>query len=292
VGEVGDPDLSGEPGEGDQPKLSGDLEPVDRWLLSRLCATERAVRAAYDTYNLLEACQQLQRFFWNNVCDWYLEICKSRLQDAERRAVPQWVLLTCFEAFLKMLHPVMPHLTEELYANLPIAGKSDFLMTTSWPELPAEYDDPSVESELDRIFEITVELRSLRATLDIAAMKPIPVAFYEGDLDGGSAIVASQAWVQELKPGRPTGEKFISSTVAGVDLHLPVTGLIDAEKMLADLDRDEKKLAAEKVQVEQRLSNPSFVERAKPEAVEKERIRLADIEARLVSIDQRRELFA
>jgi valyl-tRNA synthetase len=273
------------------PPEPANLENVDKWLLSRLYATEQVVRSAYDSYNLQEACQALQRFFWNSVCDWYLEISKSRLQDPAQRQTPQWVLLTCFEAFLKMLHPVMPHLTEELYSHLPLADKSDLLMSASWPALPSHFENEPVEVELERVFEITVAMRALRASIDISAMKPIPIAYFEGDLQSGVEVLRSQAWIEDLRPGRPEGEKLISASVAGVILHLPITGLIDSEKLLADLERDEKKLAAEKIQVEQRLSNPTFVERAKPEAVEKDRSRLIELEAKLESIQKRRELF-
>ncbi len=273
------------------PEEPKELEPIDKWLLSRLYATEQTVRSAYDSYNLQEAGQALYRFFWSNVCDWYLEISKSRLQDETKRSTPQWVLLTSFDAFLKMLHPVMPHLTEELHSHLPLRNKSELLMGAQWPELPSRFQQPQVEAEVERVFEVTVALRALRAILDIAAMRPVPIAYYEGDLGAGADVLASQAWVQELRRGRPEGEKFISASAAGVDLHLPVTGLIDAPKLMADLERDEKKLTAEKEQCEQRLSNPSFVDRAKPEAVEKERTRLAELEARLESIRRRRELF-
>jgi valyl-tRNA synthetase len=274
------------------PNEPKELEPIDRWLLSRLYSTEQTVRTAYDGYNLQEACQALYKFFWGNVCDWYLEISKSRLQDEAQRSTPQWVLLTCFEAFLKMLHPVMPHLTEELYSHLPLAGKGELLMASRWPELPERFHEPTVEAEVERVFEVTVALRALRAALEIPAMRAIPVAYYEGDLGAGVSIVSSQAWVEELKPGKPEGEKFISAPATGVVLHVPITGLIDAPKLLADMERDEKKLTAEKAGCEQRLGNPSFVERAKPEAVEKERARLADIEARLASIASRRELLS
>jgi valyl-tRNA synthetase len=268
------------------------LDKVDKWLLSRLHATEETVRHAYNGYNLQEACQALQKFFWNSVCDWYLEICKSRLQDPKRRETPQWVLLTCFEAFLKMLHPVMPHLTEELYSHLPLDNKSPLLMASSWPQIPANFHDAEAETEMEKIFEFTVAFRALRASIDISAMKPVPTAYFEGDLGEALEIVQSQAWIENLKQGKPTGEKLISGTAAGISLHLPITGLIDTEKLLADMQRDDKKLREEKEQVEKRLGNPTFVERAKPEAVEKDRNRLQEIQAKLEAIEARRKLLA
>jgi valyl-tRNA synthetase len=273
------------------PPETAKLELIDVWLLSRLVRTEEIVRAALATYDMQEACQALHRFFWANVCDWYLETCKPRLQNEQTRSTPQWVLIQCFDAFLKMLHPVMPHLTEELYSYLPIKDRSEFLMSASWPKLSPEYLNPEAEGIVERAFEVTVAFRALRASLDVSAMKPLPVAYYEGDLQGCESIVASQAWFGELKPGRPDGQKHLSSVAAGVEIYLPLAGAVDSAKLLLDLDRDERKALDEKAQSESRLANSSFLERAKPEAVEKERQKLIDLAARLESIRQRRELF-
>ncbi len=266
------------------------LETVDKWILSRLYVTEREVRQAYDRYDLQSACQALFRFFWSELCDWYIEVSKPRL-NSDAKTTPQWVLVTCLEAFLKMMHPVMPHITEELYQHLPIDGKSPFLMASDWPVIPESFNSPEEETRIERVFEITRGLRALRASLDLTPMKPIPTAFYEGDLEGGEPVLASQAWVENLQKGKPEG-KAISSAVAGVTLHLPLTDdLIDVEKLLTGLEREEKKLIDESTKLQQRLNNPQFVERAKPEIVERERLQLTELKAKLASVQDRRKLF-
>jgi valyl-tRNA synthetase len=267
-----------------------DLQPVDQWLLSRLHATERTVRESYDGYDLQTACQALYRFFWSELCDWYIEVSKPRLNDPAQRETPQWVLLTALEAFLKMLHPVMPHLTEELYSHLPLPDKAPFLMIAPWPELPAEYAQPEVEASVERAFEVTRSLRALRAGLDVAAMKPIPAAYYEGDLAGIEAIVASQAWVTELRAGKPE-EKVVSTTAVSVDLHVPVAGLVDPEKERARLDKEETKTSDDLAKLEARLANPQFVERAKPEVIERDRAAAEELRDKLQKIRERRQLF-
>lgn len=274
------------------PQKPEKLEDVDRWLLSRLYATEKAVKAAYGSFDLQSACQALYRFFWNEVCDWYIEVSKPRMNDAAQRTTPQWVLLTVFDAFLKMLHPVMPHITEEIYAHLPLPNKAKFLMSAAWPELPAEFDQPEVETRIERVFETTRTLRALRASLDLKAMHHIPVAYYEGDLEGSEAVLASQAWIQDLRVGKPEGEKVVSASVSGITLHLPITGLVDAEKMVVDLDKQILKTTDEAAKLRNRLSSPAFVEKAKPEVVERDRAALAELEARLASLQERKKLFA
>ena len=270
------------------PREPATLDAVDEWLLSRLVRTERLVREAYDGYDLQGACAALYRFFWNEVCDWYIEVSKSRLADEAQRATPQWVLLRVFDAFLTMLSPIMPHLTEELYSRLP--GSEGLLMAGRWPTLPASFDRPASETAVERAFEATRALRSLRAGLDLAAMKPVPLAYYEGDLGGAEGIVRTQAWVQELRKGKPE-EKAVAATVEGIDLYLPITGNVDVEKLLPALDRDVAKAEADIAKGEAQLANPQFMERAKPEAVAKLQGNLEELRARRARLLERKALF-
>jgi len=268
------------------------FKSVDKWLLSRLYHTEQAVKVAYDGYDIQSACQALYRFFWSELCDWYIEASKPRLNNPSDKSTPQWVLLHCLDAFLRMMHPVMPHITEELYSHLPIAGKADFIMSASWPEISSEFNEPEIETQIERIFEITRALRALRAELDLQPIKMIPLAYVEGDLHGNDDVFASQGWVQEVRQGRPTNGKFVSTTSEGVDIHLPISGLIDTEKELARLTKEEEKAQAELAKTQARLANPQFTERAKPEVVVKEQAAVVALQDQLQKIAQRRKLFA
>ncbi|MDR3691367.1 MAG: valine--tRNA ligase [Fimbriimonas sp.] len=267
------------------------LTTVDKWLLSRLYQTETQVREAYDSYNIQAACQAMYRFFWSELCDWYIEVSKPRLNDPEDKQTPQWVLLNAIDAFLKMMHPVMPHLTEELYEHLPVKDKAPFLMVAAWPRQPERFNQPEAENQIERIFAITRAARALRVGLDLASMKTIPTLYIEGDLQGNDAVLASQAWVTDLVYGRPRGEGFVSATAEGVDIHLPIAGLIDAEKELSRLAKEEERTLADLTKLEARLSNPQFVERAKPEIVEKEQQTALDLKEKLAKIQERRKLF-
>ncbi|HRJ27119.1 MAG TPA: valine--tRNA ligase [Fimbriimonadaceae bacterium] len=275
--------------EGEGPAQSGPLEPVDQWLLSRLARTEAIVRQAYDGYDMQLAGTTLYDFFWSEVCDWYIEVSKSRLQNPEQRATPQWVLLRVLRAFVTMLHPIMPHLTEEVYSHLP--GTKGFLMQASWPDIPREWLNPDVESRVERWFEQTRGLRALRAEVDLAAMKTVPAVYFEGDLQGGEAVIASQAWFEQLVPGQPAEGRSVSTTVAGVDWHLPIEGLIDPAQESARLEREKAKTQAELTKLEERLSNPMFAERAKPEVVERERAAATELREKLSKIEARLALF-
>jgi valyl-tRNA synthetase len=276
-----------------QPEKPRNFETTDKWLLSRLYETEKTVREAYQGYDMQLATQTLYKFFWSELCDWYIEVSKKRLNDESTRETPQWVLLKCIEAFVKMMHPIMPYLTEEIYSHLPIEGKSKYLMTASWPEIPVEFYDPDIQGEVERCFEVTRALRALRAELDLPAIRNIPRAYYEGELGEGASIVSSQAWVDDLIQGKPApDEKVLSMAVAGIDLHLPYAGLVDREKLIAQLAKDIEKTESDLARCDKRLSDENFTQRAKPEIVERERQAADELRARLDKLFDRKKLFS
>jgi valyl-tRNA synthetase len=162
-------------------------------------------------------------------------------------------------------------------------------MAAPWPQAGTNYAES--EAMVGRAFEVTRAMRSLRAGLDLAAMKPIPRAYFVGDLAGVEEIVRTQAWTEELVAGVPT-EKSVSTTIAGVDLYIPVDGLIDVDKQRGRLAKEEENLAAELKKLTDRLSNPQFTERAKPEVIERDRAAVADLEDRLEKNRERQRLFA
>ncbi|HLO99853.1 MAG TPA: valine--tRNA ligase [Fimbriimonas sp.] len=269
------------------PTKPENLEPVDKWLLHRLSETSRDVEANYGCYNFQAACQSLYKFFWNDVCDWYIEVCKPRLQDPAQRETPQWVLLTAFDAFLKMLHPVMPFISEELYAFLPVENKAAFVMQSEWPR--PEFKFETEQAQIEGLFTAIRTLRALRAELDIKPMQQIDEVYFEGDLFGSESVVASQAWVRALKQGKPAGT-HVSSTSGGIDFHIAIDGLVDLEKILQSIARDLEKSGKDYQSLKQRLDNPQFVERAKPEIIERDREALAELEQRLEKLKARQAL--
>lgn len=277
--------------DGEVGLLPRPADQADKWLLSRLVKVERTVRDAYDRYEMAEAATTLHRFFWSEFCDWYIEISKPRLADPATAPVVRAILVYVLDAVLKMLHPVMPHLTEELYQHLPLSNKAPFLMAAEWPVLDADLKDDAAEARFDRYLEVTRALRALRAELGIAPMKTLPEVFYEGDLTGGEHVVQSQSWFESLTPGRPPGPA-VSTTVAGVDLHLPVEGLVDRDKELARLSKEEEKAVADLAKLDARLSNPDFIQRAKPEIVAREKAAAEELRDKLAKIVERRRLFS
>ena len=266
------------------------LEIVDQWLLSRLYHTEKLVSAAYDRYEVQEATQALHRFFWSELCDWYIEVSKKRLGDPSTRETPQWVLVTCIEAFVKMMHPIMPHITEEIYSVLPIQNKAPYLMSSTWPVAPESFNQPPVEAEVERIFAITKAFRSLRFDLGIPAIKEIPVAYCDREIGNGADIVASQSWIGSIEIGKPSGLS-LSASAEGLELYILIQGVVDADKLLAGLAKDLEKAESEALRLNGQLSNPEFIERAKPEVVDKLKVRQGELEMETAKIRGRLALF-
>lgn len=273
------------------PKEPATLQPADEWLLSRLYRTEKSVREAYEKFDLQTASGALYRFFWSEICDWYIEISKSRLADEGTADAPRWVLLTCIEAFLKMLHPIMPFLTEELYHHLPIQKKSDFLMSSTWPEIPDRFLSADSERQLERAFEIIRALRALRHEVGLTPREVIETVYFDGDLSEIESLIQSQAWVRELKNGKPEGTMNLSAIVEGVDLYLPVDGLLDPAAELLKIDREIEKLTGQLKPLEARLGNPQFIEKAKPEIVERERAAVDELSLKIGRLKERKSLF-
>lgn len=257
--------------EGFEYKKPENFEVIDHWLLTRLFNLEKEVTKAYQRYDLQFAAQELYKFFWLELCDWYIEVSKPRLQDPELKKVPLWVLLTTLESFLKMLHPIMPHVTEEVYHYLPLSQKASFLMDSTWPQLPLEFLNQESQIKAERWFSIIKSLRALRAEIKLTPLHKIPCVYYEGDLKDGDFVIRSQAWIENLILGKPEHQRLISMTIEGVDFYLPITGLIDETKELERLAKEEEKLLADLSKINERLSHSLFLERAKPEIIEQER---------------------
>jgi len=246
------------------------------------------VREAYGIYDLQVVCQALYRFFWSELCDWYIEVSKSRLADPAQRATPQWVLLQSIEAFLTMLHPIMPHITEELYSHLPIEGKAPFLMSAAWPKLPESYADAAAEKKIETAFEVVRQFRALRADMEITPREIVPMAFFEGDLGGTESILRSQGWIGELHPGKPKeGGQYFSATAEGIDVHLPIAGLVDVTKLCETTKREIDKVGKELEKLDARLQDETFIARAKPEVVERDRATAEESRERLRKLADR-----
>ena len=264
--------------------------PLNRWIVGETQRTAAAVTAALDGCGFDETANGLYRFIWNQFCDWYVELAKPLLTGAdeaakaETQATAAWVL----DVILKLLHPVMPFITEELWqqtADLGAARAESQLMTARWPDLPASLVDAAADAEIGLIIDTITEGRSVRQGLNVPLSAQPPLLVIEARPEQRAVLGASAALVARLL--RVSGVEFVDAAPAGsipfvVDgatLALPVAEFIDIAAERARLTKEVASLAGEIEKTAKKLGNADFVARAPEEVVEENRERLADAEA-------------
>jgi valyl-tRNA synthetase len=262
--------------EGVAPSPDHAETPEDRWILSRLERITERTTESLDAFELSAAALDLYDFFWSELCDWYLELAKPRLYDdqADRTAVSA-TLLFCLDRTLRLLHPLMPHVTEEIWSFLPSADAADeagLLAVAEWPERDRSRIDTQAEELVGRCVAAVTELRRYR---DEAGVKPsavLPARFAAEGYDGAAAQVARLA---RLELSDSDGEAAAEVVVPGGAIQLLATADFDPGAVAARIAERRDKLAAEIDRLEAKLANDRFVERAPAAVVQGERDKLA-----------------
>ncbi|HUP29204.1 MAG TPA: valine--tRNA ligase [Usitatibacter sp.] len=266
------------------------LEPsvIDRWIVSRLQRTEREVIQALADYRFDVAARALYEFTWDEYCDWYVELSKEKLasgNDAQQRATRR-TLIRVLEAILRLAHPFIPFITEELWQKVaPMAGKTgDSIMLAPYPEPDDSRIDEGAESEVAAIKEVATAMRNLRSSSNLSpAARPASYAAdYSRHVAANAASISAITKTQfTLVDALPANDSPVAITAnAKVMLHIEV----DREAERARMGREAERLEAEIGKARNKLGNASFVERAKPEVVEQEKKRLAEFETKLADV--------
>ncbi len=254
-----------------------DLELADRWILSRLHRVIEQTRSQIEDYALGEAAKGLYEFIWGDFCDWYIELVKTRLwQDKTdpRRLVALQTLAEVLETILKLLHPFMPHITEELWQTLT-QRDGEFLALQAYPLSKPDAIQPDLEQSFSLLFGTFRTLRNLRAEADIKPGSKIPVIFQSDNPREREILTLCQTYLQDLGKIEMltitdtldnTGIKYIAGVVETVQVLIPLTGLVDIGNLTAKLEKNLQKIDKEIQSSQKRLDNPGFVKQA-PESV-------------------------
>ncbi|MBD2019724.1 class I tRNA ligase family protein, partial [Leptolyngbya sp. FACHB-36] len=265
------------------------LELADKWVLSRFHQVTQQTRADLDSYGLGEAAKGLYEFIWGDFCDWYIELVKSRLQgsNAESKRSAQQVLAFVLEGILKLLHPFMPHITEEIWHTLTQSSDRVYLALQSYPVPQPSLIDPDLEQQFELLIGTIRTLRNLRAEAEIKPGTKIS-AVLQSDSDRERQILfAGQSYIQDLARVETltltaqvdaSDAQFIAGVTGTVQVLIPLTGVVDVEALRAKLQRELNKVEAEMQSLQARLSNENFVSKARPEVVEGARSSLAELE--------------
>ncbi len=270
------------------------LSPVDRWILSRLDRTAETVAQAMDGFRLNEASLAVYHFFWHEFCDWYLEMSKGALygEDEAARDASRWTLCRVLDDALRLLHPFMPYITEELWQRLPrLAGDPQSIMLAAFPQAGALPRDDEAEQQVALACDVISAVRNLRTECGAPLSAKPRVLLRSAEPESLQAMEAlrdqllSQARLSGLDLAAPEAEVPPGSVKAvaagGLEIFLPLKGLIDLDAELLRLGRAVEKAEKELQASQRKLSNESFVARAPAEVVEKERARQAELEATL-----------
>ncbi|MEW6537783.1 MAG: valine--tRNA ligase [Pseudomonadota bacterium] len=264
-------------------------QTINRWIRGELTKAERAVSEAIEGGRFDDAAGGLYRFVWNVFCDWYLELAKPVFQGSdeaaktETRAMAAWTL----DQTLKLLHPVMPFITEELWAELGKEGpaRDGLLIGAEWPVLPDAFIDASAEAEIGWLVDLVGEIRGLRAEMNVPPSAKPPLAFVAPDAVTAELIARHRDLILTLgrvsevgsADAAPTGAvTFVSG---GSTIALSLTGIIDLTAERARLEKEIAALDSDIGHVNKKLGNPNFVSRAAPEVVDEQRAKLAEAEA-------------
>ncbi|MCR4401861.1 MAG: valine--tRNA ligase [Firmicutes bacterium] len=257
------------------------LLPADRWIRSRVNRVAQEVDSHLRSYEVGEAARALYDFTWDEFCDWYIEISKARLYGSDdlARSTARFVLWETLGKVLRLLHPFMPFITEGIWRRLP--GTSGSVMVSAWPTFEERLDDPDAEAEMVTIMSVTRAIRSIRSEMNVPAQKKVAaVAVAEGRtaqaLQTGRDLVMRLAGLERLRVEKELEhkpEKAAHAVVAGVEVYVPLGGIIDLESEIRRLERDMRAAEAALEAAERKLSNPGFLEKASEEVIDRERAR-------------------
>ncbi len=288
----------------DGPELA-DLELPERWILSRTQKAAEAVDQALEEFRIADAVQAAYHFIWNELCDWYIELAKVRLTDKANpnRWKVQGALVTALETSMRLLHPFMPFITEEIWQQLPKAlGSPQSIMITLYPRPDARFVDDGTDQAMALVQRVITTIRSLRTERGLGSAVRSQVVLTVADdykktiLEGYKGLVGEQGRCREVTVRR-TGEAVEGPTAVAMAGDVEVTLILEVSggdvELKAAADKERRKLNDERAKLvkdrdfyAKKLSNPAFVERAKPEVIEKDRAKVAEVEAALARLDE------
>ena len=269
---------------------------ADKWILSRLQDTVKDVTGLLERFELGEAGRAIYDFIWSEVCDWYIEVAKPRLYNKEaaaERATAQHVLATVLVSAMKLLHPYMPFITEEIYQCLPHEAES--IMISKWPVADESLVDPEAERGMNAIMDSIKAIRNMRAEVNANPGKKIPAIMLVSE-DLREVVAHNDSYIKllggidnlELRPlNGEKPENAMAAVVTGIEVYLPLAGLIDVEK---ETQRLSKELAAMEKDLQRaggKLNNAGFLAKAPEDVIAKERAKYEELSGKIEAVKKR-----
>jgi valyl-tRNA synthetase len=279
-----------------------ELSTIDHWIISEFQNTAAAVNLAMETYRFDLAAKEIYEFVWDEFCDWYLELTKPVLNSDDathaQKLGTQQTLARILESILRLAHPFLPFLTEELWQKLPstVRLSGDTIMLQPFPVADENLINDAVSKDINWLKTVVTGVRNIRGEMDISPAREVPILFSNGSAEDQDRL---NKFTRELsflvRPESLTwlgdnAEKPMSATalVGEMELLVPMAGLIDKEAELARLDKEIDRKQRDREKTEGKINNPSFVEKAPEEVVQKERDKLQDLDSALEKLNEQR----
>ena len=280
----------------DEPGLPAreDLEQEDKWVLSKLNTLIREVTANLDAYEIGVASSKVYDFIWDTYCDWYIELTKTRLysENEKSKLAAQKVLVYVLDQTLRLLHPFMPFITEEIWQAIPHAGK--FLISAEWPVYREEFAFGAEEAAMEQIIEAITALRARRAEMNVPMSKKVNLTIAASQpevFEAGKAFFLRLAGAEDVKVcGMEAAEAasgddgLVEVTTHAARLFMPLAELVDFEKELARIAKEKENCLKQIAMFESKLSNEAFVSRAPEKVVNDQKEKLAKNQALLAQL--------
>jgi len=280
-----------------EPSLD-ELHAADKWILSRVNTLAKEVTENMDKYELGIAVQKVYDFIWDEFCDWYIEIAKVRTYKKEENPASAnaalWTLRTALTNGLKMLHPFMPFITEEIFTTLH--PEEETIMLSQWPEFKADWSFPEEEAALNRCMDLVREVRNVRTGMEVPPSRKAKLYIVSDDaavreiFEANKEVYVNLAFTNEIdvqadKAG--ISENAVSCVIPDAVVYLPLEDLVDFEKERERLNKEKDRLSKELARSKGMLSNEKFLANAKPEKVAEEQEKLAKYEQMMASVEER-----
>ena len=279
-----------------------ELSTIDHWIISEFQKTAAAVNLAMETYRFDLAAKEIYEFVWDKFCDWYLELTKPILNSDDatqaQKLGTQQTLARILESVLRLAHPFLPFLTEELWQKVPstVRLSGDTIMLQPFPVADEKLISDAASRDVDWLKTVVTGVRNIRGEMDISPARQVPILFSNGStedqerLDKFTRELTFLVRPESLNWLGDNAEKPMSATalVGEMELLVPMAGLIDKEAELARLDKEIDRKQKDRAKTEGKINNPSFVEKAPEEVVQKERDKLKDLDSALEKLNEQR----
>ena len=279
----------------DQVDITGEKTLADKWILTRLNQTIGKVTELFEKFEFGEAGRLLYRFIWDDFCDWYIEMSKETLagDDEAAKLTTRSILVYVLDNTLRLLHPIMPFVTEEIWQSVPHVGES--LVVATYPTVHPEQMDEKAAEEMEFLMDFIRSVRTVRNEMNTPLSKPINIIAKVSDAAHYAILKENESYIarfsnpEEFVYGEDVEapSDAVTSVITGAEIYLPLAGLINIEDEIARLEKEAEKLQQEVDRVEKKLSNEKFVAKAPATVVEAERAKGADYQAQREAVLER-----